>query len=197
MTFQPAGSVATFTEDVSLCNHPDAIKRRLEQQQWKIKRDAERAKAAQMAEMGLKWHQQPSSIVSCSTPEQFKQMVEQASQEGRLLVAKMFTEDCYVCKSLYPKMRKIAADNSDVIWVKLNGSDPAMVGLFASLGVTKVPLFHMVLDGQLVAELSASLSPEKLARFRAELAAHKPQQPGTASLSSRAPTPTVAATATN
>lgn len=43
-----------------------------------------------------------------------------------------------MCKSLYPKMRKIAADNPDVCWVKLNGSDPALVELFTSLGVTRV-----------------------------------------------------------
>ncbi len=65
------------------------------------------------------------------------------------------------------------AEHSDVLWAKLNGSDPDTVTLFQSLGVSKVPLFHVVQDGQLVAELTASLSPEKLAAFRRELAKHK------------------------
>lgn len=46
--------------------------------------------------------------------------------------------DCYVCKSLYPKIRSIAAQHPDVQWVKLNGSDPVLVDLFRAMGVTKV-----------------------------------------------------------
>jgi len=41
----------------------------------------------------------------------------------------------------------------------------------------QVPYFHMVFDGQLVSEMSVSLSTEKLSKFRAELAAHKRSQP--------------------
>lgn len=48
--------------------------------------------------------------------------------------------------------------------------------------LTQVPYFHFVLDGQLVSEMSASLSPEKLSLFRAELAAHKPQPPNAAAV---------------
>jgi hypothetical protein len=43
-----------------------------------------------------------------------------------------------------------------------------------ALGVTRVPMFHMVRGGELVAQFSASLSPGKLALLRAELAAHRP-----------------------
>lgn len=43
-----------------------------------------------------------------------------------------------VCKSLYPKMKRIAADNPDVVWAKLNGSDPEMVALFQAMGIRKV-----------------------------------------------------------
>lgn len=143
------------------------------------------------AQQGLKWFQAPSTMVACETPEHFEQLIRQAQSEGRLLVAKLFTEDCYVCRTLYPKLKQIAQNNPDVLWVKLNGSDPGMVSLFSELGITKVPLFHFVLDGQLVAELTASLSPEKLAQFRAELAAHKPSQPAPATV-----TTTVTATVT-
>lgn len=43
-----------------------------------------------------------------------------------------------VCKSLYPKMKRIAADNPDVLWVKLNGSDPNLAPLFEAMDIKKV-----------------------------------------------------------
>ncbi|GFH08439.1 thioredoxin domain-containing protein [Haematococcus lacustris] len=106
--------------------------------------------------------------------EEYKAALAEAKEQGKLLVAKFFTSDCYVCKSIFPKIRAAARDNPDVLWVKLNGSDPEMVDLFKALDIRKVPYFHMVRDGELVSELTASLNPEKLAVFRAELAAHKP-----------------------
>lgn len=51
-----------------------------------------------------------------------------------------------------------------------------MLQLFIML-LSQVPWFHMVVDGELVSELSASLSPQKLNHFKAELAAHKAKAP--------------------
>jgi hypothetical protein len=40
--------------------------------------------------------------------------------------------------------------------------------------VLQIPYFHFVRDRELVSEMSASLNPQRLAVFKAELAAHKP-----------------------
>jgi len=43
-----------------------------------------------------------------------------------------------VCKSLYPKMKRIASDNPDVLWAKLNGTDATLVPIFQAMGIKKV-----------------------------------------------------------
>lgn len=72
---------------------------------------------------------------------------------------------------MHSKIKQIAMDNPDVLWCKLNGSDPSLTGIFEAMEIKKVPYFHMVLDGELAREMTCSLSPEKLSLFRSELAA--------------------------
>ncbi|KAL6759897.1 hypothetical protein V8C86DRAFT_2563587, partial [Haematococcus lacustris] len=159
-----------------LCEHPDALKRRLDTEERRRKRDLERASMQHLQSQGLGWWQgpMPENMREAHSAAEYKSCLAQAKEQGRLLVAKFFTSDCYVCKSIFPKICAIARANPDVLWVKLNGSNPELMDLFKALDIRKVPYFHMVRDGELVSELSASLSPEKLAVFRAELAAHKP-----------------------
>uniref|UniRef100_A0A7S3QV21 Thioredoxin domain-containing protein n=1 Tax=Dunaliella tertiolecta TaxID=3047 RepID=A0A7S3QV21_DUNTE len=165
--------------DVLSCPHPDAVRRRKEREARHKQLNTEKRRTQMMESMGLKWFEghQPLNMTTCKSADEYRAIVKRAQTEGKLLVTKFFTEDCYVCKSLYPKMKRIASDNPDVLWAKLNGTDATLVPIFQAMGIKKVPYFHMVFDGQLVSEMSVSLSTEKLSKFRAELAAHKRTQP--------------------
>jgi hypothetical protein len=81
----------------------------------------------------------------------------------------------YFDNCTYPsqKLMKIAESNSDVVFLKANGSNLEFTSYFHDAGITAVPWFHMYRGGQLVASLSASLNPEKLAAFRAQISKHK------------------------
>lgn len=113
----------------------------------------------------------PSNVKILRTAQEFRLALHQ--YRGKLLVVNFFTEDCYVCRTMHPKLKKIAGDNPDVVFAKMNGSDEALRPLFEELQITKVPFFHFYRDGTAVTKMSASLNPEKLAVFRAEIAAHK------------------------
>ena len=92
---------------------------------------------------------------------------------GTLAIVNYFTESCYVCRTLHPKMKRIATDNPDVLFVKVNGSQPAIVPVFEQMGIQAVPLFQFVQDGEVKHSMSCSISPEKLMQLRVEIAAHK------------------------
>jgi hypothetical protein len=49
-------------------------------------------------------------------------------------------------------MKRIAAENPDVLWAKLNGSDPALVPIFQAMGIKKVggPIYEIFLAGLLM-----------------------------------------------
>lgn len=79
----------------------------------------------------------------------------------------------YVCRTLHPKLKKIAIDNPDMAILKVNGSSDALREVFARYHVTRVPYFKLIRGGKVRSSFSASLSPEKLALLRAEIAAAK------------------------
>ena len=60
---------------------------------------------------------------------------------------------------------------SQVQFLKVNGSNPALREVFEDNGVEKVPFFFIVdTRGRIVSRFSASLSPEKFAVLRREIA---------------------------
>ncbi|GAX84057.1 hypothetical protein CEUSTIGMA_g11481.t1 [Chlamydomonas eustigma] len=146
--------------------HPDAIRRRQEAEE----RAMLRQKELQSLNSGGKWWKDEGSVKLVSSPQQLDNLIKASA---RLVVINFFAEDCYSCKSLHPKLKKIAESNLDVVFVKANGSNPEFASYFHEAGITAVPWFHMYRGGQLVASLSASLSPEKLATFRAHISKHK------------------------
>lgn len=40
---------------------------------------------------------------------------------GKLVVVNFFAPECYACKSMQPKLRQIARDNPDAVFLKVNG----------------------------------------------------------------------------
>lgn len=100
---------------------------------------------------------------------------EQDPSSGRLVVVNFFAPECYACKSLQPKLRQIASNNPDVLFVKVNGLQGDLQQYCESMGITRIPYFHFYRANKRVAEFTANMRPEKLAMLRAEIAAHKPQ----------------------
>lgn len=90
---------------------------------------------------------QPANMHTVESADAYKALVAQANAEGRLLVAKFFTTDCWVCKSLHPKIKQLAAANPHILFAKLNGSNPQLVDMFHALGVTKVRALMFVGTG--------------------------------------------------
>lgn len=172
-----SSSSSTYALDPSISSmHPDAVRRRQEAEERQWQRQAERERARSLASAGVKWWQDSSPyLLSCPSPDAFLQAVE-GSWQG-LVVVNFFSEDCYACKTLHPKLNKIAESYKDLArFIKVNSSLPAFQGFVAGLGISGVPWFHLYRDGQLVASMSVSLSPDKLAAFRLELSKHSRRQ---------------------
>lgn len=138
-------------------------------------RDREREEYAAKEACGLKWWEGslPNNVIVALSARQLDVLVQQANAENRLVMLNMFTEDCYVCRSLHPKLKKIALDNPDMTILKVNGSSDALREVFARYHVTRVPYFKLIRGGKVRSSFSASLSPERLALLRAEIAAAK------------------------
>jgi thiol-disulfide isomerase/thioredoxin len=47
--------------------------------------------------------------------------VEDECAAGKLVVVNFFAPECYACKSMQPKLRQIARDNPDAVFLKVNG----------------------------------------------------------------------------
>lgn len=146
------------------CTHPDAIRRR---------REAEARRAA--AQMEVQTARQcswwdcacPANLVSASRPEELQNLVAQ----DRLVVVDFFAPWCAACRRLFPKLRQLAENNPDVLFVKVNGGEDALGKFVESLGVDKLPYFHFYRCGQIKAHFAANLTKVNL--LRAEIAAHK------------------------
>lgn len=138
-------------------------------------RERERAEASAKHAKGLKWWEgeRPANMVPISNRSELLGLLKEAKSQNKLALVNYFTEDCYTCRSLHPKLKRIASDNPDIVILKVNGSIPSLQPLFEEQGIRKVPLFQFVKAGQVKAEFTASLNPEKLALLRAEIAAHK------------------------
>ncbi|GFR43295.1 hypothetical protein Agub_g4361 [Astrephomene gubernaculifera] len=153
--------------------HPDAIKRRQEAEAARRQRERERSEAQMKQAMGLKWWEGslPPNMVAVATPRELDMLSRQASASGRTVLINFFQDDCYACRALHGKLKKLAMDHPEVLFLKVNGSTDALRPVFEENEVTKVPYFHCVRDGRVLSRFSASLNPEKLALLRNELLA--------------------------
>lgn len=119
----------------------------------------------------------PANMINVGSLQELVDTVaaEQDPASGRLVVVNFFAPECYACKSLQPKLRQIAGNNPDVLFVKVNGLTGDLQAYCESMGITRIPYFHFYRANKRVAEFTANMRPEKLAMLRAEIAAHKPQ----------------------
>lgn len=156
--------------------HPDAIRRREEAEAQKATRDLERMLEKASEASGQKWWhlKEPlPNVFLVSTRADFEKLVSEATAARKLLVCNFFSENCYACRSLAPKFVRIATDNPDVWFVKLNGGEDSLQPMFEDFQITKVPFFQLYVDSQVVSQFSASLDPAKLAYLRMEIATKK------------------------
>ncbi|KAG2502090.1 hypothetical protein HYH03_000582 [Edaphochlamys debaryana] len=110
-------------------------------------------------------------MVAVTTPRELDLLAQKAMLQGRACLINFFQDDCYACRSLHTKLKKLAHDHPDVLFLKVNGSIEAMRPVFEKHGITKVPYFFCLRHGRILSRFSASLNPEKLAMLRKELVA--------------------------
>jgi thioredoxin-like negative regulator of GroEL len=118
-----------------------------------------------------RWWADSPNIRNLSDPTELLSMLDTANPES-LLVVCFYNEDCYSCRSLHPKLQSIAAATSKagVNFVKINGSNPIWQSYCQNhFNISTVPYFHFYKQGKRVSEMSASLNPQRLAAFRAEI----------------------------
>lgn len=114
----------------------------------------------------------PDNLINVVDLEHLKVAVETASG---LVVVNFFAPECYACKSMQPKLRQIAANNPDVLFLKVNGLEGDLKQYCEAMAIDRIPFFHFYRANKRVAAFAANMRPEKLALLRAEIAAHKPQ----------------------
>lgn len=112
------------------------------------------------------------NVAVATSPQHFKSLVVDAPPHS-IVVAYFFSPQCHACKSLYPKLRQIAASNSDVTFVKVNAAAPPMADLVQGLQVAKLPWFTVFAagSGEQLASFTANVST--VSTLRAEIAAAK------------------------
>lgn len=157
----------------------DAKRRELETLARRQAYEAEKAQELAAEGTGLSWWEVdcPENMVNVLSLEQLKVAVEaeSCSSTGRLVVVNFFAPECYACKSMQPKLRQIARNNPDVLFLKVNGLTGDLKQYCEDMGITRIPFFHFYRANKRVAAFAANMRPEKLALLRAEIAAHKPQ----------------------
>jgi thiol-disulfide isomerase/thioredoxin len=107
------------------------------------------------------------NIKDCTSMDAFLEELRLAGD--KLVVVDFYARWCGACRALHPKLCKIAVQNPDVIFLKIEFDDNKE--MCRSMGVKVLPYFHMYKgkDGK-VASFSASLS--KVNRLREALAEH-------------------------
>lgn len=154
-----------------LSTHPDAVRRR--QQAEQRQREAEEAMKRFTATSAHGWWEDnlgPNTVL-VENPEHFKSILAKEAAGNRLVVVDFFAPWCRACMTLYPKMTQLAANNPEVLFVKVNGGDETLREMCQSLGITRLPYFHFYKDQQLKSHFSANL--HKISVLRAEIAAYK------------------------
>jgi thiol-disulfide isomerase/thioredoxin len=103
------------------------------------------------------WDAVAPNMHRAATALELVEQLEAGAREGQLVIVDIYTSWCASCKSLHPKLVKIAAANPEVRFVTINFEHAKP--LCKSLGVKVLPYF-IVYKGRegKVAEFTASIS---------------------------------------
>ena len=126
-----------------------------------------RALARQGADDG--WYAAPATanFVDVRSEDELRHVMRTCYGNERastLLVVEFYARWCNSCRRLYPRLCKLAAQEQDVLFVKIDFD--ACKDLCRALGVHKLPYFHLYNgSGARLADFSASLDPAKFQRL--------------------------------
>lgn len=122
------------------------------------------------------WWKQGSStapnVLTATSPQHFKSIVLDAPATS-IVVAYFFGPQCNACRTLWPKLTSIAANNQDVTFVKINTNEKRLVDLADGFRVSKLPWFLIfeAKTGKQLASFTANVT--SVSTLRAEIAGAK------------------------
>jgi thiol-disulfide isomerase/thioredoxin len=109
----------------------------------------------------------PSNFISVRSEEELRDVMRAAYGNARastLLVVEFYAKWCASCRRLYPRLTKLAAQEQDVLFVKIEFDE--CKELCRKLGVVKLPYFHVYNgSGSRLADFASSLEPTKFKRL--------------------------------
>lgn len=150
-----------FQGQVGLASHPC--------HSWRL--FASKGAAAEKAVKSKWWEKVPEGgLDNLRDVSSTQSLIEELSlAEDRLVVVDFYAQWCGACRALYPKLVKLAQENEDIVFLKVDYD--ANKSLCKGLGIKVLPFFHLY-RGSLgrVDELSASVS--KLPRLRTAIQKH-------------------------
>ena len=121
------------------------------------------------------WHKAAASanLLTAASAKEFKSIVLSAAP-STLVVADFFSPSCHACRSMWPKLKQVAANSPDVTFVKIDTAQAEGAALADGLGVSKLPWFVFFEggSGEQVASFTANLAT--INTLRAEIAGRAP-----------------------
>jgi len=109
----------------------------------------------------------PPNVVNVESEKHLKSLV----MSEKDVVVDFFSPGCLGCKAMWPKVKKLAHQNPEIIFAKVNTMDEGLMKIADGLKVQKLPWFLLFSCGEMVASLTANLSTFDV--LRAEIASLK------------------------
>lgn len=107
------------------------------------------------------WHKDKScrNMVMAASPSHFKETI-MSCDPTRIVLVDFFSPSCYACRSMWPKLKQIAASNPDITFLKVNTAEKPLASLAEGMGVSKLPWFLIFQGGtgEQIASFTANLS---------------------------------------
>lgn len=109
----------------------------------------------------------PANVVHVKSEKHLKSLV----MSEKDVVIDFFSPGCLGCKAMWPKVKKLAHQNPEIIFAKVNTADEGLMKIAEGLKVQKLPWFLLFSSGEMVASLTANISTFDV--LRAEIASLK------------------------
>jgi thiol-disulfide isomerase/thioredoxin len=123
------------------------------------------------------WYDVPatSNFIDVRSEDELRDVMRAAYGNERastLLVVEFYGKWCNSCRRLYPRLRRLAEQEQDVLFCKIDFD--ACKDLCRKLGVVKLPYFHVYNgSGSRLADFAASLDPAKFKRLTDAIQTHR------------------------
>jgi thioredoxin-like negative regulator of GroEL len=131
-----------------------------------MRQEAEAAKSAAWWEGAM-----PQNMMQVTSMEELTTMLDLHQQAGKLVIVNFWAPWCQACKSMYPKLKQIAEQHLDVMYIKVNTGEEPLLSIAQSHGVNRLPYFKFYTAGACVNEFSLNLM--KVGQLRAAISNSK------------------------